>query len=257
VGTLLEVQTWPHNALRPAATNAVANLPARIPNPSLPLPRAVEKVRVVIADPQTLFVQALESLLRTEPGIQVVGVATSFERLEPLIRHHRPHVVLMSMVLPDKGGMEVVRSLVEGNEDLRILLMGTQSFESHVPEAMEAGASGFVLKETDREELCRAIQDVHSGKPYINEQTSRKLVLDYLIGDRTSSRRKGPLTSREKELIDLVGAGYTNRQIASLLFISPKTVEAHKCNVMVKLWLNGSSELTRYAVLQGALDGCV
>ena len=222
------------------------------------LPKVQERARVVIADPQTLFVQALESLLKMEPEISVVGSVTTYERLAQLVRHQRPNVVLMSIVLPDKGGVEAVRAITEAADDSRVLLMGTQSFESHVPEALEAGAGGYLLKDADKGELCRAIREVHLGRPYINEQISRKLVFDYLRGASKSGaqrRRKGPLTAREKELVDLVSSGYSNRQIASLLFISPKTVEAHKRNIMVKLGLIGSSDLMRYAVMRGMLDG--
>ena len=219
--------------------------------------RPTGRPRVVIADAQTLLVEGLARLLEAEPRVEVVGSATSAEALLVLVERLHPDVALIDITLPGRSGIELVRLLGRGEHRTRVILMGTHLFEAHVPEAFEAGAAGFILKEATPSELCRAIQEVHRGRAYLSEATSRRLALFYLDGapGQRDGRRKRPVSARERELLDLLAAGYSNRQIASLLFISPKTVESHKRNIMAKLGLSSCSELLRYAVLRSLLHG--
>ena len=210
-----------------------------------------KRFRVVIAEQETLFLQGLEAILESERWLEVVGTASTGAKLLATVRNESPDIVLTNLALPAANGIDVSRSITNASpESPDVLLMGDRSMIHHIPEAFEAGASGFILKSASKCDLCKAIEQVLLGNVYICPEASELLTKNYLQSARMGdSKRAGNVLSlRELELVQLLGEGLSFKEISTSMLISSSTVEAHTRNIKAKLGMTKARELVTYAV---------
>ncbi len=213
----------------------------------------MEKIQVLIVDDHAVVRAGIRLLLDSQPDIEVVGEAPDGREVLAQAQMLRPNVVLMDIAMPDMGGVEATQAIKETYPQAQILALTMHEDTAHFFRMLQAGASGYVLKGADPSELLSAIRAVFQNKAYLFPSLARKLVDDYLerleVGEEKDSYAK--LTTREREVLKLIGEGYTSREIAEILFLSINTVERHRTNIMNKLGLHNKSQLIRFAVRKG------
>src|SRR5262245_31619007 len=196
----------------------------------------METVRVLIADDHPLFRKGLRTLLESEPGLEVIGEATTGKEAIAMAVTSSPDVILMDLKMPDKTGFEAARAISASSPNVHILVVTLFQDDESIFAALRAGARGYVLKDTSEEEMLRAIRAVASGETIFSPGVARRM-----IGFFASSRKELPqdifsdLTSREREILELIARGMANAAIAESLFISLKTVRNHVSNIYSKL----------------------
>ena len=214
--------------------------------------------RVLIADPQTILREGLQALLAQAPGLEVAGAVDSGAEAVRLAGALKPDVVLLDMSLGDSDGLGALREIKRRSPSSCVLVLTVQDSEEHVWAALQAGADGYVLKEASRAELLMAIDSVLGGRRFISPAVSSQIVSRYLQRGRRDASGAAPpqldsLTAREKQVMKLVAEGRRNREIAQHLYISVKTVEKHRSNLMHKLKLHNIAALTSLALEKGLL----
>lgn len=204
-------------------------------------------IRLLIVDNHTLFRQGLVSLLKSEPGFEVTGEASSGEEALHVVPELRPDVVLMDVKMPGIGGVEATRRLIDSNPDTRVLMLTVSEEEESLFAAIQAGARGYILKNADAAELLEAIQRVHSGEAMLSPVMTLRLLQVLQSGGIPAPLAELPLTSREQDVFQLLAQGASNRQIAETLTITENTVKTHVRNILEKLELHSRSEVAAYA----------
>ncbi len=213
------------------------------------------RIKLVIADDHAVLRQALRLLLEMQDEVEVVGdVGNGREAVEAAERL-KPDVVLMDMVMPGLNGLDATRQIRRRAPDTRVVMLTGYVDDDQILEALRAGASGYLAKRSDVRELLLAIQVVHRGNPYLSESLSEgRTVSDLLLQAHQSTAEEGdPLTEREREVLQLVAEGHSNQRIAEQLFLSVKTVEAHRAHIMAKLHAQSRTDLIRYAIRKGMI----
>lgn len=211
-------------------------------------------VRLVVADDHPIVLEGLVALLRNERGIQVVGQAMTGRRALEEVRRARPDVALLDITMPDMSGLEITRQLTQELPDVRTLILTMHDEEAFFFEALQAGASGYVLKGAGREELLSAIAAVAAGGVYIPPQLAKGLVREALRHEAfTELHDSEPLTDREHDVLRLVSDGLTNKEIADRLALSLNTVKTHRLRLYQKLSLHTRAELVAFARRKGIL----
>ena len=202
--------------------------------------------RILIVDDHGVLRAGLAALLSAEPGLQVVGEAESAEQALSLVAALKPDVILMDISLQGKDGIETTRIIKASYPETKVLILTVHEDKGLLRAALDAGASGYILKQAVKNELMIAIQAVMQNHIYIHPAMTRALLPDPVQneGDETG---KEALTQREVEVLKLIVQGYTNSQTAKLLNLSVRTVEYHRGNIMSKLGLDSRVELMRYA----------
>ena len=213
-------------------------------------------IRVAIADDQDLVRKGFRLILSSFPGIEVVGEAVDGADAVALARRMRPDVLLMDIRMPRKDGIEACRELAGDPDtaDVAVLILTTFDIDEYVYDALAAGASGFLLKDVDPDDLAQAIRVVHEGNALIQPSITRRLVETY-AASRSKARFDGmrisDLTDREREILTMVGKGMSNDEIAAELVISPATVRTHVGRIMVKLDAHDRAQLVVAAYESG------
>jgi len=208
-------------------------------------------IRVLIADDQALVRAGFAALLDASPGTTVVGEAADGAQAVRLAHELRPDVVLMDVRMPVEDGLSATRRITAALPDVRVVVLTTFSLDEYVFDALRAGASGFLLKDTDPAELVRAVRVVHDGDALLSPSITRRLVEEY------AARAKGPavsldaLTEREREVVALVGTGLSNEEVAARLFLSPLTAKTHVSRAMGKLGVRDRAQLVVLAYESG------
>ncbi|WP_027720952.1 response regulator [Maridesulfovibrio zosterae] len=203
-------------------------------------------VGVVIADDHALVREGLKTILKSQSGINVLGMAENGEEAVRLCKRLNPDIVLMDLSMPVKSGVQAIQELA-GIGKTKILALTAHGEAVHVFSALDAGASGYVLKTSSSEELMMAIRTVMEGKVYLAPDISGEVAKGFLKKERGRGCDKlDLLTAREREILKHVLAGYKNREIADLLNISVKTVEKHRSNFMKKIGLKSIAEVRAY-----------
>ena len=211
-------------------------------------------LRVLIADDHVLVRESLVSLLQSGGDVQVVAqAATGVETIEKAVAT-RPDVVVTDLSMPGLGGIEVVRRLHEALPETRVLVLTMHQEDEYVLQAVRAGASGYLVKDSAAAELLAAVRSLHAGRGYFGPQASRALAEQMQNPDRTVDDPYGRLTAREREVFHLVVEGMTTKEIARRLDISVKTAENHRARVIAKVGVRNTAELVRYALRRGLLD---
>ena len=209
-------------------------------------------LRVLIADDHQIFCDGLRSLLEKEPDMEVVAVAGNGLTALRLAREHRPDVIVMDVTMPDMNGIDATRQIVSESASVRILVLSMESDRRFVVEALKAGATGYLLKDTAFTELATAIRTVAAGEPYLPPKITHLLIREFMqripVEEPLTFEK---LTQREREVLQLIAEGKNAKEIAFAFDVSLKTVENQRHSIMKKLDLYSIAELTKYAIRQG------
>ena len=205
-------------------------------------------VNIILADDHTLFREGLLSILNDELGFIVVAQAENGREVVKLARKLSVDVIVMDIAMPELNGIEATRQVLNENPDTKIVALSMHSDRHFVTGMLKAGAKGYLLKDCAGDELIRAIREVLLDRYYISEEISTNVFDDYVVKLVGEEDEGSELTSREREVLQLIAEGKSTQEIADTLFISVKTVEAHRVKVKTKLKLNSIPELTKYAI---------
>lgn len=243
--------------LKERPRDALVELPWLAPLRATARP-AFGRIRVVLADDHTLFRQGIRTMLEVVGDFEVVGEASDGREAVQVVEKLDPDVVIMDVAMPLLNGLEATRQIKQRKCAAKVLAVLTGSQTELLYQLFAAGASGCIVKDADAAELIRAIAELHRGNTYLSPALSQTMVWEYLHLAQTGQRRtyEDPLSAREREVLQLIAEGYSNQEIANMLYLSVKTVEAHKAHIMEKLNLRGRIELLKYALKKGliALD---
>lgn len=209
--------------------------------------------RVLLVDDHTVVRQGLKALFSHEPDIEIVGEAENGREALALIPTLTPDVVLMDISMPGLNGIEATRQINQGFPQVKIIILSMHANEEYVFQVLRAGAVGYVLKQSDSLEVLAAIRAAQSGGSFLSPPISRAVIDGYMhrAEARYAADEAEVLTSREREVLQLLAEGLSNREIAAQLSISVKTVESHRSNMMSKLNLSNKTELVKYALRKG------
>ena len=214
------------------------------------------KVSVLIGDDHTIVRQGLCSLLLAEGNFSIVGEAANGHEAVALAKTFSPDVVVLDIAMPQLNGIDAARQILAARPAARIIMLSAHKEDEYVSRALEIGAHGFLEKQTSSEVLAKAIRTVAAGQPFFSPSIVRrvKLLLDVPLDRNGQAVTNGNrLTSREREVLQLVAEGAANKQIAAVLTISIKTVEKHRQHLMDKLNIHDTAGLTRYAISTGVI----
>jgi two-component system response regulator NreC len=215
----------------------------------------VSKIRVLIADDHSIVRAGVRSLLEGHPEFEVVGEAGSGWEAIELATRLQPDVVLMDIAMGDLSGLEATQEIKERTPNVNVLALTMYDREEFFFAMLKAGALGYVLKESEPEELLAAIRAVHQGEAFLSPSVTRAVLEDYLAqGTVQAQSRYDNLTLREKEVLRLTAEGKSTREIADMLHLSIKTIEKHRVRMMRKLELSNLSDLIRYAIRKGLIE---
>lgn len=237
--------------MQPTTNRAAA---ASAAGAAAPKRAATRNIRVLIADDHTVLRDTLRLLLETNGEVEVAGEAADGRQAVDLAEQLKPDVVLMDTNMPGLNGIEATAIIHKRLPRTRVLVLSGYGHEDQVRAALRAGASGYVLKSSSSEELLLAIRTVYQSNTYLSQSLAEgDRLRSYLVANDGREGREATLSAREREVLQLIAEGYTNRAIAERLFISVKTVEAHKEHIVQKLGVRGSAELIRYAIRKGLI----
>jgi DNA-binding NarL/FixJ family response regulator len=220
----------------------------------------MKRITVLLAEDHTIVREGFRTMLELEDDIEVVGEAQDGRQAVALVKKLRPAVVLMDIAMPLLNGLEAARQVAKTFPETRVIMLSAHSDDAYVTNATEAGAVGFLLKQTSAHEVCRAIREVQKGKTFFSPSISKRLDrLHPSAPDRTGVLKKkaAHLTSREMEVLQLIAEGKANKETASELSIGIKTVEKHREHLMAKLDIHDTAGLTRYAISAGIIESSV
>jgi len=216
----------------------------------------MSQIRIVVADDHTVMRAGIRLVLERQPDLHVVGEASDGRETVNAVERLHPDVVVMDIAMPNLNGIEATRQILANGVAVSIVVLSMHSDEEYVLRALKAGARGYLLKESAEADLIAAVRAVIDGKSFFSPAVSRLLVEDYVrqLQDRDIEDSYELLTTRERETLQLVAEGKSNKDIANLLNLSVYTVETHRSNIMEKLNLHGVPELILYAVRKGVIS---
>jgi DNA-binding NarL/FixJ family response regulator len=208
-------------------------------------------IRILLADNHTLVRAGLRSLLQSLEGVEVVAEASDGREVLSLVEAHHPDVVLMDVAMPEMNGLEATARVVKEFPTVRVIILSMHANEEYVLQALRVGAMGYVLKDSGVSELELALRAISKGETYLSPAVSKHVVADYVrrAGGETSPLDQ--LTPRQREILQLLVKGQTTKKIAEALFISVKTVETHRAQLMERLGIHDVAGLVRYAIRVG------
>lgn len=204
------------------------------------------EIRVLIVDDHAILRDGIRSLLERQDGITVVGEAVNGREALDRVAELLPDIVLMDVSMPEMNGLEATRLIKERHPDVKVLILTQHDNSEYIYPLLQAGAVGYVLKRSGGREVVTAIREVYEVGAFLEPAVARHLLDQYNQPEAPQQENVPPLTEREWEVLRLVVAGKSNKEVAQMLNISPKTVSVHRSNIMVKFDVNNSVELVRY-----------
>lgn len=215
-----------------------------------------DKVSVLIAEDHTILREGLRALLRTSEEFEVVGEASDGRQAIRTAASLQPRLVLLDLSMPGMNGLEALKEIKKQCPQSKVVVLTVHSAEEYVLAALKAGADGYVLKDAGSTELLLALRNAVAGKPYLSPGIADKVIGGYLDGRKAlkPSSAWETLTDRERQVLKLVAEGKTNKEIGDYLYISPKTVEKHRANLMRKLDLHNAAAVTAFAIEKGLVE---
>lgn len=215
----------------------------------------METIKVLLVDDHTIVRQGIRALLESVPDIQIIGEADNGKTAVEMAEKLKPDIMLVDISLPLLNGLEVTRRVRKKVPGCKVLVLTMHENEMYVSQILRTGASGYLVKKTAVSELIMAIRSVHQGKAYFSPSISKIVLNDYL---RKESRGDAPptelLSNREREILQLLAEGYSNKEIAVILNLSVKTVSNHRNRIMQKLDIHDITSLVKYALKQGFIE---
>jgi len=209
------------------------------------------KIRVLLADDHEVVRQGFALLLDSQPDMEIVGQAADGKEAVLLARELRPNVIVMDVTMPNLGGVEATRRIKEELDDVRVVALSMHKDSVYVREILRAGADGYLLKASSSADLLTAVRAVWNGEGFLSPSVSQAVLDDY------RKQAKAPidlLTAREREVLQLVAEGSTNKDVARILEISVYTAEGYRSRIMEKLNLHSAGEIVRFAMRSGLID---
>jgi two-component system, NarL family, response regulator NreC len=206
--------------------------------------------RVLIADDHGVVRQGLRALLEKSPEISVVGEASDGREAVRLAAELRPNIVVMDIAMPLLNGVEATSQILSRDPDIKVIILSVHSDESYILRALSCGAKGYLLKDSAEGDILPAVETVAKGRPYFSPLIASTLLDEYLQTMKKNKIRDSYdlLTDREKEVLQLLAEGKSNKEVAGVLNLSPHTVESHRTSLMQKLNLHNTAEIVLYAV---------
>jgi len=213
------------------------------------------KIRVLVVDDHTIVRDGICALLALTGDIEVIGEATNGSEALKMVKELNPDVVIMDIAMPIMGGLEATRRINKEFPRTKILVLTQHDDKEYVFPVIESGASGFISKAAASSELVSGIRAVYRGDSYLSPAVAKLLVVNYrrTAGKQTGQDLYDQLTERERDVLKLIVEGYSTKEIADTLIITPKTVEGHKTNLMAKLGIHNRIELVKYALRKGII----
>lgn len=213
------------------------------------------KIHILIADDHTLLRNGICALLENEPDMTIVGEANDGREAVRLASQLKPNVVLMDIAMPLLNGLEATRQIKNEHPEINVLVLTMYDNEEYFREMLGVGASGYIIKRAAATELVSAIRAVYNGEAVLSPAITRLLLEDYLNHDiRSDKDDPNALSSREREVLQLIAEGKTSREIAEILHLSVKTIQSHRTNLMQKLDLHDRGELIKYAIQKKIIE---
>jgi DNA-binding NarL/FixJ family response regulator len=213
------------------------------------------KIRILIADDHPIVLRGLRMVLDAQPDLEVVAEATDGDQAVEQAVSGEIHLAILDISMPRKTGLQAAREITHRKPEVRVLMLSMHDSEQYLFEAISAGASGYVLKSAVDRDLVEACRAAMRGEPFLYPGAVRALMREYLDRARAGEAlHKDLLTPREEEIVKLVAEAHTNEEIGEMLFISKKTVERHRANILEKLGMRDRVELTRYAIRRGLVQ---
>jgi DNA-binding NarL/FixJ family response regulator len=215
----------------------------------------MDTLRIVLADDHTLFRQGLRRVLEEQAGWHVIAEASDGAEAVRLTVEHEPHMVILDVAMPRLNGVEATRQITRRLPEVRVLIVSMYSDDVYITQALQAGAQGFVLKDSADADLVRAVTDLAAGKSHFSPSVSKVVLNDYVrhLSERGVTDRFDALSEREREVFQLIAEGHSNKDIANLLHVSPGTIETHRARIMEKLDVHSAAEIVLYAVRKGVI----
>jgi DNA-binding NarL/FixJ family response regulator len=215
--------------------------------------RPVSPIRIVLVEDHELVRAGIKALLQSVPEVQVVAETGNGREALRLVEAHRPDVVLMDIAIPGLNGLQAAAEIVKQFPGVRVIMLSMYANEEYIWQALRAGASGYLLKNSSASELELAVKAVAGGEAYLSPPVSKQLVEDFMRRARGEPSSFELLTPRQREILRLIAQGETTQQIAQELTISAKTVETHRAQLMQRLDIFDTAGLVRYAIRTGLI----
>jgi DNA-binding NarL/FixJ family response regulator len=207
-------------------------------------------IRVLLVDDHAVLRDGLAALLEAQDGISVVAHAQNGREAVRKAAELKPDVAIMDIVMPDLDGIEATRLVQQSSPSTQVVILSMYSTSEHIFHALHAGAKGYLLKESAGAELVAAVRSVHAGRRYLSQKITEAVIVDY-IREHEPSDPLGTLSSRERQILQLVAAGKSTADIAGTLFLSPKTVDTYRSRLMTKLDIDNIAGLVKFAIACG------
>ena len=210
-------------------------------------------IKVFLADDHAVVRDGIQALLEGEHDISVVGIASNGRDAVRQVQRFDPDVVVMDIAMPELNGIEATAQICEACLCTRVIILSMHDTTEHIFQALKAGAKGYLLKESAGKEVVTAVRSVHAGRRYLSQRIEEKVIEDYILQHQIASPQSPieKLSSREKEILQLVVEGKSSAEIAETLFISPKTVETYRSRLMQKLGVKNLPGLIKFAIQHG------
>jgi two-component system response regulator NreC len=210
----------------------------------------MNKIRILVADDHGVVRKGLRFLLDRQPEMEVIGEAADGREAVHLSGELAPNVVIMDVAMPQLNGIDATSQIIKNNPKIGIIMLSMHTDESYLVRALSAGAKGYLLKDSAEVDLVRAVQVVAQGRPFFSPQIAQSLLEDYVrtLQERGLQDSYELLTDREREVLQLLAEGKSNKEAATILDLSTYTVETHRTNLMHKLNLHNTAEIVLYAV---------
>jgi len=208
----------------------------------------MDALRILIVDDHAVVRRGVRALLESQPHWEVAGEATTGREAVDLAKRLQPDIVVMDLSLPALNGLDAARQILKDSPAIEVLVLTMHHSEELARNALQAGARGYVLKSDADQNLIAAVESLRQHKPFLTSAVTEFVLDDFIRHVDGGDTPRAPITQREREIIQLLAEGRSNKECASALGVSVKTVEAHRANIMRKLHLRSASDLVRYAV---------
>ena len=219
----------------------------------------MQPIKVILVDDHDIIRDGIKALLKGADGIEIVGEAENGREAIEILENEDIDLVLMDISMPVMNGIDATKYISQHFSEVRVMVLSMHDDESHIINMLKAGAVGYIFKNTGKTKLIEAIKTVSSGESFFAKEASQR-IMEHFMQNRSQEKRNGSvrdiqrLTEREKEVLKLIAEEYTNQEIADKLFLSPRTIDTHRRNLLQKLEVKNTAGLVKFAIKFGLLD---